>query len=55
MSKFAAVAAAIIGVLLLLPLNGIDQLGNVSEGIIGWLFALMVIFVGIEKIRKNYK
>lgn len=41
----------IIGILLILPLIGVSQLGTISSGIIGWLIALAVLMIGLLRVR----
>ena len=43
----------IIGILLVLPLVGIDQLGTPTEGILAWLLALGVLAIGIMQLIKK--
>ncbi len=54
MAKLTAWLVTIIGVLLLLPLLGITQLGTVTDGILAWLIAIGVLVVGIGKLVRNY-
>ncbi len=54
MAKLTAWLVTLIGVLLLLPLLGITQLGTPSEGIMSWLIALAVLVIGIAKLMRNY-
>lgn len=54
MAKITAWLVTIIGVLLALPLIGIDQLGTVTDGILAWLIALAVLVIGITKLIRNY-
>ena len=54
MVKLTAWLVTLLGVLLLLPLIGVTQLGTVTSGILGWLVALVVLVVGIGKLVRNY-
>jgi len=47
MSKLNAVFVTIIGILLVLPLLGVDALGTVSTGIAGWVIAIVIIVIGV--------
>ena len=47
MSKINAVLVTIIGILLVLPLIGVDALGTVSTGIAGWVIAIVIIVIGV--------
>ncbi|MBS3066479.1 hypothetical protein J4205_01525 [Candidatus Pacearchaeota archaeon] len=55
MAKLTAWVVTILGVLLLLPLIGVDQLGTVTDGILGWLIAIGVLVIGLTKLARNYK
>ena len=55
MAKLTAWLVTLIGVLLLLPLIGITQLGTPSTGILAWILALAVLIIGITKLVRNYK
>ena len=55
MSKLNAWLIIIAGVVLLLPLIGITQLGTPTEGVLAWVLAIAVLLIGILKITKNYK
>ena len=43
----------LIGILLILPLLGVDQLGSLTEGIIAWVIAIVVLIIGIMRILKK--
>jgi len=43
----------LIGVLLLLPLLGIDQLGTPTEGILAWVLAIGVLLIGVTQLIKK--
>ena len=47
MDKLTSWLVTILGVLLLLPLLGISQLGTPLSGTMGWLVALLVLVIGI--------
>ena len=47
MSKLNAGLVTIIGILLVLPLLGVEALGTVSTGIAGWVIAIVVLIIGI--------
>ena len=55
MAKLTAWLVTLLGVLLLLPLIGVDQLGTIGSGeTLDWLVALAVLVVGIGKLVRNY-
>lgn len=41
------------GVILLLPLIGVTQLGTVTDGILAWALAIVVIIIGIVKLMRK--
>ena len=51
-TKLVALVLVIMGLLLILPLVGITQLGNVGEGVIGWIIALGALFIGLRSLIK---
>ena len=51
MAKITAWLATLIGVLLILPLIGVDIGANLSS----WIIALAVLIIGITKLARNYK
>ena len=51
MAKLTAWLVTIIGVILILPLLGLDIL----EGFQDWLIAIGVLGIGIGKLLRNYK
>ncbi len=53
MNKLNAWLIIIVGVLLLLPLVGISQLGTPTEGILAWLLALGVLVIGVMQLIKK--
>ena len=53
MNKYNSWIIIIIGVLLLLPLIGIDQLGTVTDGILAWLLAIGVLLIGVMQLIKK--
>ena len=55
MDKINSILVTIIGILLILPLIGVDALGTVESGIAGWIIALAVLIVGILSIIKSFK
>lgn len=46
-SKLYAVLVTLVGILLLLPLLGVQGIGNVTEGPIAWVIAVAVLIIGI--------
>ena len=49
MAKLTAWLVTIIGVLLILPLIGVDQLAGITE----WIVPLAVLVIGIGKLVRN--
>jgi len=54
MAKLTAWLATIIGIALILPLVGVNQIGTATSGILGWIIALAVLAIGIGKLMRNY-
>ena len=54
-SKIYAILVTLIGVLLVLPLLGVDALGSVTDGIAAWLIAIAILIIGIVGIVKAFK
>jgi len=55
MAKLTAVLVTLLGVLLLLPLLGVTQLGTPTDGVLAWLIALAVLVIGVGKLLRNFK
>jgi len=55
MRKIRAWLIVLIGVILLLPLIGITQLGTVTDGILAWILGLAVLAIGILRVMTVYK
>ncbi len=53
MEKIINILVIAIGVLLVLPLIGIGALGNLTEGIVAWLVAIIVLAIGIMGLTKE--
>lgn len=53
--KVVAWLVIALGVLLVLPLIGITQLGSLTNGILAWLIALGVLLTGIVELMKVSK
>jgi len=54
-SKIYAILTTLVGILLLLPLLGVNAFGNVTEGILAWIIAIAIIVIGIVGIAKSFK
>ena len=55
MRKIRAWLILIIGIILILPLLGVDQLGTVTDGALAWILAIVVLIVGILRVMRVYK
>ena len=53
MEKWINWLILIIGVLLILPLIGVDQLGTVLDGIASWIIAIAILIIGIMGLVKG--
>ncbi len=54
-SKINAWLFVLLGILLILPVVGITQLGDISMGITSWLVPIIFIIIGVVKLMKPYK
>jgi len=55
MDKLSSWLVILIGVLLLLPLLGVTQLGSLSSGITAWVVAIVVVLIGILQLTGKKK
>tara|TARA_Y100000310_G_scaffold213829_1_gene214837 strand:+ start:13964 stop:14137 length:174 start_codon:yes stop_codon:yes gene_type:complete len=53
--KVVAWLVIVLGVLLILPLAGVTQLGSLTNGVLAWLIALGVLLTGIVELMKVSK
>jgi len=54
MAKITAWLVTIIGILLILPLIGVDLDTTLMNGFNAWVIALAVLIIGIAKLVRNY-
>jgi hypothetical protein len=47
MDKLNAILVTILGILLILPMVGVEALGTVTTGIAGWAIAIIVLLIGV--------
>ena len=43
----------LVGVVLLLPLIGVTQLGTVTDGVLAWILVIVVLIIGITKLMNK--
>lgn len=43
----------LIGIVLLLPLIGVTQLGTLTDGILAWALVIIVLIIGITRLTKK--
>ncbi|MEK6935723.1 MAG: hypothetical protein AABW67_02965 [Nanoarchaeota archaeon] len=59
MSQIKGWLTILVGIIILLPLAGVTQLGTITgdimQGALAWLFAIIVIVVGILKVMNKKK
>lgn len=53
MEKIVNWLVLILGILLILPLVGVDQLGSIVDGTLAWIVALVVIVIGVLLVIKK--
>ena len=51
MAKLTAVLVTLIGILLVLPMLGVNDLNALAE----WVIPLSVLVIGIGKLMRNFK
>jgi hypothetical protein len=54
MAKLTAWLVTLLGLLLVLPLIGVDLDALVGFAIVNWLIAVGVLLIGIGKLVRNY-
>ncbi len=54
-SKIYAWLVTLVGVLLVLPLIGVDQLGTMTSGISAWIIAIAILVIGILGLVRSHK
>lgn len=55
MKTITSVFVILMGIILLLPLLGVTSLGTPISGILGWAFAMIVLFLGIYHLMINLR
>lgn len=50
MAKWTAWLVTLVGILWLLPLIGVDQLGTPLEGALAWIIGIAVLIIGIGSL-----
>ena len=55
MTKINGWLTILAGIILILPLAGITQLGTVTEGALAWALAVVVLIIGILKVMNKKK
>ncbi len=53
MKNLNAYLIILAGIILILPLIGITQLGTVSNGILAWVLAIVVLIIGITQLMNK--
>lgn len=53
MKNINAWLVILAGIILILPLMGITQLGTVTDGILAWALAIVVIIIGVLQLTKK--
>ena len=54
-SPIYAWGVLILGILLILPKLGINQLGDLSTGLVSWAIPIIIIIIGIVGLTKVHK
>lgn len=53
MKNLNAYLIILAGIVLILPLIGVTQLGTVTEGALAWILAIVVLVIGITQLIKK--
>jgi hypothetical protein len=53
MKQLINILVIIIGILLVLPLLGVDALGSLTDGIAAWVIAIIILVIGIIGLTKK--
>ena len=53
MKNLNALLIILAGIVLLLPLIGVTQLGTVTDGILAWALVIIVLIIGIAQLIKE--
>jgi hypothetical protein len=53
-SQWYAWLTLVLGILLILPMLGITQLGDITSGLIGWLVPIIIITIAVLGLMKVY-
>ena len=55
MKNLNAWLVILVGIVLILPLVGVTQLGSVTSGILAWVLAIVVLVIGVTQLMKKGK
>ena len=53
MKQLEAWLVTVMGILLVLSMIGVSELGSISSGITGWVVALAVLIIGVMRLMKK--
>ena len=53
MKQLVPILVTIVGILLILPMLGVDALGNLGTGVTGWAVPIIVLVIGIMGLIKK--
>ena len=55
MNKIWSIVVTVIGIMLILPLLGVDTFGySIEDGVAGWVTAIGVLVLGLESVYRNF-
>ena len=55
MEKIKSILITVIGILLILPLLGVQAMGTITTGATAWIIALTVLVIGIIRISESFR
>ncbi len=53
MKKLNSYLIILLGILLILPLIGVTQLGSITNGALAWIIAIVVLIIGILQLTNK--
>jgi len=55
MNQLNAWLVTLAGIILILPLLGVTQLGTLTDGLLAWLLAIVVLLIGLTQLFRSKK
>ena len=55
MEKIKSLVVLFIGIVLMLPLLGFDALGSLTDGVLAWVLAVVVLGYGVIRVVESFR